>query len=73
MLQRLSFPLLLKPLIPNTSLSLLHVGMSKNYLNKGGKIIHKSCVDERLKEEMKVWDGETNSSKGKDLHVALKI
>ena len=40
MLQRLSFPLLLKPLIPNTSLSLLHVGMSKNYLNKGEENVY---------------------------------
>ena len=35
MLQRRCFPLLLKSLIPNTSLSKLRAGMSKSYLNKG--------------------------------------
>lgn len=40
---------------------------------KRGRNIQKLCEDERLKEKMNVWDGQTNSNKRKDLYVGLKL
>lgn len=35
--------------------------------------IQKLCEDERLKEKMSVWDGQTNRNERKVLYVGLKL